>query len=40
VPRHLDALCEFFDCKIEQLVEFVPGLDAPQESGAEAKTDT
>jgi DNA-binding Xre family transcriptional regulator len=37
VTRHLDALCEFFDCKIEQLVEFIPGTVAPKESGAGAK---
>jgi DNA-binding Xre family transcriptional regulator len=37
VTRHLDALCEFFDCKIEQLVEFIPGTVAPKEAGVGAE---
>jgi len=37
VTRHLDALCEFFDCKIEQLVEFIPEAVAPEKSGAGVK---
>lgn len=37
VTRHLDVLCEFFDCKIEQLVEFVPGTVAPKGSAAGAE---
>ncbi len=30
LTQHLNALCEFFDCKIEQLVEFIPGTVAPR----------
>ena len=37
VTRHLDVLCEFFDCKIEQLLEFIPGAVAPKEPGAGAE---
>lgn len=37
LTQHLNALCEFFDCKIEQLVEFIPGTVAPKESGVGAK---
>lgn len=41
VTVNLDLLCQFFGCRIEQLVEFVPGevasLDAPRKASNKAK---
>jgi putative transcriptional regulator len=30
VTDSLDRLCRFFDCRIEQLVEYIPDADAPK----------
>jgi putative transcriptional regulator len=29
LTQHLDALCHFFGCRVEQLVEFVPESETP-----------
>jgi DNA-binding Xre family transcriptional regulator len=33
LTQHLDSLCGFFGCRIEQLAEYVPDSDTPSVSG-------
>lgn len=37
VTDSLDQLCRFFDCRIEQLVEYIPDAEAPKSEKPETK---
>lgn len=39
VTDSLDQLCRFFDCRIEQLVEYIPDAEAPKSERPEAKAE-
>ena len=40
VTDSLDQLCRFFDCRIEQLVEYIPDAEAPKSEKPVAKAKT
>ena len=37
---HLDRLCAYFDCRIEQLAEYIPDIDAPAAKSDHNKQET